>query len=125
MTWGGTIPAMPNQHTGMRPYKLTVSDAEAIRSEAQHVRNVTAFINRGDLKQVSEFSSSGGSVMGVQANYPEIRNIPHRPGTFSERRTISRSEGESWCWGRRITSCSFPDGPRWEPSSQSTAPGSR
>src|SRR6201991_739938 len=68
MTWGGTIPAMPNQHTGMRPYKLTVGDAEAIRAETQHVRNVTAMINRGDLKQVSEFSSSGGSVMGVQAN---------------------------------------------------------
>src|SRR5206468_11968456 len=47
MMWGGTIPAMPNQHTGMRPYKLTVSDAEAMRSEAQHVRNETAFVNRG------------------------------------------------------------------------------
>jgi putative ABC transport system permease protein len=82
MTWGGTIPAMPNQHTGMRPYKLTVSDAVAIRQQAQHVRNVTAFINRGDLKQVSEFSSSGGSVMGVEANYPEIRNIPIDEGRF-------------------------------------------
>ena len=82
MTWGGTIPATPNQHTGMRPYKLTVSDADAIRSQAQHVRNVTSFINRGDLKQVSEFSSSGGSVMGVQANYPEIRTIPIAQGRF-------------------------------------------
>jgi putative ABC transport system permease protein len=82
MTWAGTIPAMPNQHTGMRPYKLTVSDADAIRDQAQHVRNVTAFINRGDLKQVSEFSSSGGSVMGVQANYPAIRNIPIAQGRF-------------------------------------------
>ncbi len=26
MIWGGTIPALPNQHTGMTPYKLTVSD---------------------------------------------------------------------------------------------------
>src|SRR5947209_16362594 len=39
MIWGGTIPAMPNQHTGMRPYKLTLADVEAIRTEAQHVRN--------------------------------------------------------------------------------------
>jgi putative ABC transport system permease protein len=82
MTWGGTIPAMPNQHTGMRPYKLTVGDAEAISSEAQHVRNVTGFINRGDLKQVSEFSSTGGSVMGVQLNYPEIRNLPIAQGRY-------------------------------------------
>jgi len=82
MIWGGTIPAMPNQHTGMRPYKLTLSDADAIRSEAPHVRNVTAFINRGDLKEVSEFSSSGGSVMGVETNYPEIRNLPIAQGRF-------------------------------------------
>lgn len=82
MMWGGTIPAMPNQHTGMRPYKLTVSDVDAIRTEAQHVRNATAFINRGDLKQVSEFSSSGGAVFGVQANYSQIRNTPIAQGRF-------------------------------------------
>ena len=82
MTWGGTVPAMPNQHTGMRPYKLTVQDAEAIRAEAQHVRDVTAFLNRGDLKQVSEFSSSGGPVLGVQANYPDIRHVPLAQGRF-------------------------------------------
>jgi putative ABC transport system permease protein len=82
MMWGGTIPAMPNQHTGMRPYKLTLSDAEAMRAGAPHVRNVTAFINRGDLKEVSEFSSSGGSVMGVQVNFPEIRTLPIAQGRF-------------------------------------------
>ena len=82
MIWGGTIPAMPNQHTGMRPYHLTLSDTEAIRMQAPHVRNATAFINRSDLKQVSEFSSSGGSVMGVEANYPEIRNLPIVQGRY-------------------------------------------
>jgi len=82
MLWGGTIPAMPNQHTGMRPYKLTVGDAEALRNEAQHVRNVTAFINRGDLKQVSEFSNTAGSTMGVEVNYPEIRHLPIAQGRY-------------------------------------------
>lgn len=82
MIWGGTIPAMPNQHTGMRPYRLTLSDADAIRAQAPHVRNVTAFINRGDLKEVSEFSSSGGPVMGVEVNYPEIRTLPIAQGRF-------------------------------------------
>lgn len=82
MIWGGTIPAMPNQHTGMRPYHLTLSDTEAIRTQAPHVRNATAFINRSDLKQVSEFSSSGGSVLGVEANYPEIRNLPIVQGRY-------------------------------------------
>ena len=95
MAWGGTIPALPNQHSGMRPYKLTLGDANAIRTETSHVRNVTAFINRGDLKQVSEFSSTGGSVMGIEGNYPEVRNLPIVQGRFfnvddlSQRRMVA------------------------------------
>jgi putative ABC transport system permease protein len=82
LLFGGTIPALPNQHTGMRPYKLTLRDAADIRAEAPHVRNATALINRGDLKEVSEFSSSGGAVMGVQVNFPEIRHLPIAQGRF-------------------------------------------
>lgn len=82
LLFGGTIPAMPNQHTGMRPYKLTLRDAADIRAEAPHVRGVTALINRGDLKEVSEFSSAGGAVMGVQVNFPEIRHLPIAQGRF-------------------------------------------
>jgi putative ABC transport system permease protein len=89
MAWGGTIPALPNQHTGMRPYKLTYGDVQAVRAGAPHVRGVTAFINRGDLKQVSEFSSTGGSVMGVELNYPEIRNLPIAQGRFLNADDIS------------------------------------
>ncbi len=82
MMWGGTIPVLPEQHVGMHPYKLTVSDAEAIRAGAPDVRNVTSLIQRSDLKQVSEFSSAGGQVMGVELNYPEIRNLPMAQGRF-------------------------------------------
>ena len=82
MIFGGTVPALPNQHTGMRPYKLTLGDTNAIRAEASHVRNATAFINRGDLKEVSEFSSAGGPVLGVEVNYPEIRHLPIAQGRF-------------------------------------------
>jgi len=95
MLWGGSIPASPNQHTGMRPYYLTLSDAVAIREQAHNVRNATAFLRRGDLKQVSEFSSAGGSVLGVEANYPQIRNLPMAQGRFlnhddvAERRQVA------------------------------------
>ena len=91
MMWGGTIPALPNQHTGMQPYKLTLSDAEAIRQQATHVRNTTALINRGDLKQVSEFSSAGGAVMGVELNFPQIRHLPIAQGRFLDADDISQS----------------------------------
>jgi putative ABC transport system permease protein len=76
MSWGGTIPALPNQHTGMRPYKLTLADAVDVREHAPHVRNATALISRSDLKQVSEFSNSGGAVFGIDLAWPKIRRLP-------------------------------------------------
>src|ERR1700735_516985 len=82
MIWGGNIPVLPEQHVGMHPYKLTVSDADAIRAGAPDVRNATAIIQRSDLKQVSEFSSAGGQVFGVELNYPEIRHLPIAQGRF-------------------------------------------
>jgi putative ABC transport system permease protein len=82
LLFGGTIPALPNQHTGMMPYKLTLSDANAIREQATHVRNSTALLNRGDLKEVSEFSSAGGPILGVQVNFPEVRHLPIVQGRF-------------------------------------------
>jgi putative ABC transport system permease protein len=82
MMWGGTIPVLPEQHVGMHPYKLTMADEDAIRSGAPDVRNITSFIQRSDLKQVSEFSSAGGQVMGVELNFPEIRNLPIAQGRF-------------------------------------------
>ncbi len=89
MIWGGTIPVLPEQHVGMQPYKLTMSDADAIRSGAPDVRNVTAFIQRSDLKQVSEFSSAGGQVMGVELNFPENRNLPIGQGRFLNEEDIA------------------------------------
>ncbi len=80
--WGGTIPAVGNQHQGMRPYQLTVADAEAIRNRAPHVRNSTAILSRSDLKQVSEFSSAGGPVWGVQDNFPEIGHVEIAAGRY-------------------------------------------
>lgn len=82
MLWSGNVPALANQHTGMRPYKLTVSDVEAIRVDAPHVRNATATLQRGDLKEVSEFSSASGPVWGVEANFPEIRKLPITRGRY-------------------------------------------
>jgi putative ABC transport system permease protein len=82
MMWGGNIPVLPEQHIGMHPYKLTLSDADAMRTQAPDVRNVTSILSRGDLKQVSEYSSAGGQVYGVEVNYPQIRALPIAQGRF-------------------------------------------
>ncbi|WP_158750336.1 ABC transporter permease [Acidobacterium sp. S8] len=82
MMWGGTIPAIANQHTGMRPYNLTLSDAQALRAQATEVRSVTAFINRDDIKQQSLYESAGGHGIGAEPNYSGVRFLPIKDGRF-------------------------------------------
>ena len=90
MAWSGTVPALPNQHTGMRPYKLTLSDAEAVRAQATHIRNLSAFLSRQDVKQVSAFSNSGGAVMGAQENLPQLRTIHMAEGRFLDHEDLAQ-----------------------------------
>jgi putative ABC transport system permease protein len=82
MMWGGKIPAVPGQHTGMRPYYLTISDAEAIRTQAADVRAVTAYINRSDIKEQSVYDTAGGQVIGAEPNYDRVRFLPIAQGRF-------------------------------------------
>ncbi len=82
MMWSGTIPALPNQHTGMRPYNLTLGDAEAIRTQAPDVRAAVALIDRNDIKQQSQYQTAGGDVVGTEPNYVDIRFLPMAQGRF-------------------------------------------
>ena len=110
MMWGGTIPVLPEQHVGMHPYKLTISDAEAIRAGAPDVRNVTAFIQRSDLKQVSEFSSAGGQVMGVELNFPAIRHLPIAQGRFLNQDDVEH-RAQVVVLGQKMEKLLFPGRP--------------
>jgi putative ABC transport system permease protein len=82
MLWGGTIPAVPNQHTGMRPYNLTLSDADAIRTQAPDVRAAVAYLDRDDIKQQSQYQTAGGDVVGTEPNYLGVRFLPMAEGRF-------------------------------------------
>ena len=94
MMWNGTIPAVANQHTGMRPYQLTLSDAQALRPLPE-LRSVTVELSRSDLYEVSQYSNTSSHVMGVWPNYPVVRYIPMAQGRFlddadvSERRHVA------------------------------------
>src|SRR5579862_2725310 len=81
MMWNGTIPAVANQHTGMRPYELTMSDAVAMR-HLPEVRAVTVELSRTDLYEVSQWSNTSSKVLGVLPNYADIRFIPMASGRF-------------------------------------------
>jgi putative ABC transport system permease protein len=81
MMWNGTIPAVANQHTGMRPYQLTLRDEADLRGLPQF-RAVTAMLNRADLYAVSAFSNPSGQVMGIEPNYSDVRFVPMDEGRF-------------------------------------------
>jgi putative ABC transport system permease protein len=81
MMWNGTIPALANQHTGMRPYKLTLGDEEALR-HLPELRAVTVELGRSDLYEVSQWSNTSSRVFGVEPNYSTVKFIPMGQGRF-------------------------------------------
>jgi putative ABC transport system permease protein len=81
MMFNGTIPAVANQHTGMRPYELTVGDEAAMR-RLPELRAVTSELSRSDLYEVSQWSNTSSHVTGVEPNYTTVRFIPMASGRF-------------------------------------------
>jgi putative ABC transport system permease protein len=81
MMWNGTIPAVANQHTGMRPYQLTMRDFAAVK-QLPEVRAATVELQRQDLYEVSQWSNTSSHVMGVTPNYTVVRFIPMATGRF-------------------------------------------
>jgi putative ABC transport system permease protein len=86
--WNGTIPALANQHTGMRPYQLTPGDEDAIKVLPE-VREVTGFLQRSDLYQVSAYANISGQVMGVEPNYSKVRTMPIAQGRFISEKDVA------------------------------------
>ena len=94
MMFDSTIPALANQHTGMRPYQFTLGDEAALRALPE-LRAVTAMLNRNDLYEVSAWGNTSGQVMGVEPNFSSVRFVPIAEGRFldatdlSERRRVA------------------------------------
>jgi putative ABC transport system permease protein len=81
MMWDGTVPALANQHTGMRPYQLTMGD-EAALGQLRELRGVTGFLSRSDLYEVSAYSNTSAQVIGAEPNYTQVRFLPIAEGRF-------------------------------------------
>lgn len=90
MSFNGNIPAVANQHTGMRPYQLTMRDAEAIK-KLPEVRAMTIELGRSDLYEVSQWSNTSANVMGVDPNYTAVRFIPMDKGRFLDDADLAES----------------------------------
>lgn len=81
MMWSSTVPALPNQHTAQRPYKLTPADEADLR-KLPELRSVVAILNRQDLYQVSAWSNTSSQVLGTEPNFAQVRFVPLEEGRF-------------------------------------------
>ncbi len=81
-TFSGRIPAIAGSQQSGRKYQMTYGDYLAVKNEAQHLRGISAVINREDIRAVSEFGSTNGQVFGVEPVYNQIRNVPIGAGRW-------------------------------------------
>jgi putative ABC transport system permease protein len=90
MVLNGTIPALANQHTGMRPYQLTLRDEADIRSLPE-VRGVTSELARSDPYEVSQWGSTSAHLSGCEPNYTIVRWLPIASGRFLDDQDLRES----------------------------------
>ncbi|HME58643.1 MAG TPA: ABC transporter permease [Terracidiphilus sp.] len=109
MMFNGTIPALANQHTGMRPYQLTLGDEEAMR-KLPELRAVTDELTRNDLYEVSQWSNTSSHVMGTEPNYPIVRFIPMAQGRFLNDRDLAEDRRVA-VLGSKAATLLFPGRP--------------
>lgn len=109
MVFNGTIPALANQHTGMRPYELTLGDAAALR-QLPELRVVTVELSRSDLYEVSQWNNTSGHVTGTEPSYAAVRYIPIAAGSFLDDEDV-RENRRVVVLGSKTASLLFPGRP--------------
>ncbi len=77
----GRAPSVAGSMNSARWYLLTYQDYQEIR-RAPHVRNACPVISRNDLREVSEFASGSGSILGAEPQLNEISFLPLQDGRW-------------------------------------------
>src|SRR5438477_4825924 len=80
--WSGRAPVMQGSFTALRQYYLTYKDYEDILRECPSVAAAAPTISRGDIRAVSDFFQASGQIVGVPANFNQIRYLPINEGRF-------------------------------------------
>ncbi|SRR6266496_1113529 len=80
--WGGRAPAINGNFTSMRWYFLTYQDYLDINSACPDVKLATPVIQRNDIRAVSDFYQTSGQLIGVKADFNQIRYIPVADGRW-------------------------------------------
>ena len=80
--WGGRALAMNRSFTSLRQYYLTYRDYEDIATQCPDVKMAAPVISRGDVRAVSDYYQSSGQVLGVPADFNQIRYLPISEGRW-------------------------------------------
>jgi putative ABC transport system permease protein len=80
--WSGRAPVMQGSFTALRQYYITYRDFEDIVGECPSVRAAAPAISRNDIRAVSDFFQASGQIIGVPADFNQIRNLPISEGRW-------------------------------------------
>jgi putative ABC transport system permease protein len=80
--WAGRAPAVNGSFTSLRQYYLTYKDYRDVATQCPDVRAADPIISRGDIRAVSDFYQASGQLMGVPAEFNEIRYLPIADGRW-------------------------------------------
>ena len=80
--FGGRAPSLNGSFTGLHQYYLTYKDYQDIATDCPDVGLAVPIIARDDIRAVSDFYQSSGRVMGVPANFNQVRYMPIGDGRW-------------------------------------------
>ncbi|MBZ5683787.1 MAG: ABC transporter permease [Acidobacteriia bacterium] len=80
--WSGRAPVVQGSFTALRQYYLTYRDYLDILTDCPSVGAAAPAISRGDIRAVSEFYQASGQIVGVPANFSQIRYLPINEGRW-------------------------------------------
>jgi putative ABC transport system permease protein len=80
--FGGRAPAVAGSFNSMHEYYLTYRDYQDILRECTDVKDAVPILQRGDIRAVSDFFQSSGSLMGVPAKFNQLRYMPMADGRW-------------------------------------------
>jgi putative ABC transport system permease protein len=78
----GRAPVIDGSVRSARNYLLTYQDYLDVRDTAQYVRDAAPVLARGELREVSEFASTNGEIVGVEPQFNQIRFLPLKQGRW-------------------------------------------
>jgi len=111
--WGGRAPTMNGSFTSLRQYYLTYRDYLDIVAKSPDVKLAAPVISRGDVRAVSDYYQSSGQLLGVPANFDEIRYLPISEGRWLNDLDVAQKRVVVVLGTKRGASC-FQAGPQWE-----------